>query len=182
MMKKQRIFTIIVVTLVALLLSAGPVLAEAEIIDFTGTRTRTAGGGTPPEIVGCRVFRTIWANWTITTDNYLVTGQWSNYDSKVNREVLECDPSDPPVPPFALGQGIIIGPFMLTPDADVDGGVWEGTWKIFFRPDGSSLVTAEAKGVGGDLEGLRLKARGVGGLVDRPFNGSVLIPASADGG
>ena len=203
-MRKQSIIILIVVALVALLVPAGPVAAVAEdnpsaIIPFEGYRVRDRQVRGPEQIVGCRILRASQeAWWTVTTDNDLVTGQWYNYDTKVNREVIQyleegvlvdCIPSDPPDPvptgpgSLVLGVGVVHGPFMLTPDADVGGGVWDGEWKLVHRPDGSIHLTATAQGIGGDLEGLTLKVSYDGiPQPPQPFNGFIGYPPSADGG
>jgi hypothetical protein len=188
MMKKQRVFTIIVLGLVALLLSAGPALAwGAKKIDFTATRTRNFSNSGDAEVANCWLIRSILLSyWTVTTDpgpvSHLVDGEWFNYNTKVNREVLVCDPEDPPDPSDLrnpdVGRGVIHGPFTLSPTG-ANGGIWEGKWKILIREDGSVAVAATAKGIGGCLDGLKLKVFSErSGLVNAPFNGYIIFPWS----
>ena len=183
-MKKQSIIILIVVALVTLLLSAGPVLAK-EKYDFTGTRTRDSGILGDSKVVNCWLIRSEQlAYWTVTTNpgpvSHLVDGEWFNYNSKLNLEVLVCVPESPPDPsdlgPADTGRGVIYGPFTLSPTG-ANGGIWEGEWKLLIREDDSVAMTATAEGIGGDLDGLILKVYvEQRGAVDAPFNGYILSP------
>ena len=187
-MKKQRIFTPIAVTLVTLLLSAGPAMAKKEKrIDFTATRTRTFGSGGDEKIVDCWLIRAEQlAYWTVTTTpghvSDLVDGEWFNFNTKLNREVLECDPAGPPpdpsgLTPADLGRGVIHGPFTLRP-FEANGGVWQGRWELLRGVDGLYAITAVAEGIGGCLDGLKLRIFvEQGALVDAPFNGYIIFPS-----
>jgi len=192
-MKKQRIFTPIAVTLVTLLLSAGPAMAKKEKrIDFTATRTRTSGGGGPEVVDNCWLFRTLQlAYWTVTTDpgpvSHLVAGEWINFNTHYNREItayvvdgveVDCDPAvDPPEgATFVFGDRVMHGPFTLSPTG-ANGGVWQGRWESWGRVDGPPAITAVAEGIGGCLDGLKLRIFvEEGALVDAPFNGYIIFP------
>jgi hypothetical protein len=198
MMKKQRIFTVSVVALVALFLVGGIGIAgeSSTIIPFEGYRERAA----PPvveqqRIVGCNLKLTEQtAYWDVFTDNELVTGYWENPDTKLNvlikqyregEDLYDCDPTDPPDPIPAMPNivsrvGIVHGPFTLHPEAVADGH-WEGVWKLVFQLDGDRFMTATAKGIG-DLKGLTLKVSVRMGpppsVTD--FNGFIVYPPGAD--
>jgi hypothetical protein len=63
---------------------------------------------------------------------------------------------------FYTGEGPVYGKFTLTPDIDVDGGIWEGTWHgQRVRTDESewkAYVKLVAHGKGGTIHGMKLFA------------------------
>ena len=122
------------------------------------------------------------AEWQVKVGHPLVDGYWLNTDTKTRYPIVSytkggyttpCDPSvGPPEKPYTATVGgpyIVFGPFTLTPP-DADGGYWEGMWKTQYDKDFNRVLTAEAKGHGGLLEGkslhisaeirLRLRKRG----------------------
>ena len=194
-MRKQRILTVTVVAMVALLLVGGLAVAgeSSAIVPFEATRARVGPPNPgPQQIVGCNIKRAEQiALWRVDSLEVLVAGDWINPDTKVNREIVEysdddggpydCIPSDPPDPDevsLVLGIGIVHGPFELVPFAYAGCGVWEGVWKVWFQPDGSRIIAATAKGVG-VLEGLTLKVFNKIPFEGEPaFNGFIVYPPS----
>ena len=191
-MRKQRIFIVIVVALVTLLFSAGPVLAEKE--EFTGFRIRDGAVDPGTKIMaGCNITGSDQtANWDVFTDNTLVSGDWENSDTKTNVLIeqyrvagvwYDCDPTDPPDPvPSGANiirkAGIVHGPFTLVPDAYEGCGHWEGVWKVWFLPDSDRIISATAQGVG-VLEGLKLKVfNKIPAGEDPTLNGFIVYPPS----
>jgi hypothetical protein len=165
-MKKMSVMISLLVCALILVFAAEPCFSAAVKEDFAGYRYRK-GPAVPgtEKTFACRYHvdgQT--ATWIVKVGHPLVDGLWYNWDTKVRREIVEwtkkdfpsipCDPSeDPPAGYTRLtGVGIIFGPFTLTPTA-ADGGIWEGQWKQVINKDGSRFVTAEAKGIGGLLEG-----------------------------
>jgi hypothetical protein len=200
-MKKMSFIISLLVGTLILVSTAGPVFSAAEREDFSGKRVRTYfNAGTDVKIFACRYnVNNQQALWTVTVDNSLVTGKWSNWDTKVRREIVAyrlstgdtiCDPSeDPPpgvqqvcgtAPCLVTGTGIIFGPFSLIPDSDPTA-IWEGMWKMEYKPDGSRFFSAEAKGHGGSLEGrsLHMSTRIPSSTpTGSPVEGWILTPAS----
>jgi hypothetical protein len=188
-MKTRIFFLIFIAMTLAFAISVGPVAAESEKIAFEGTRSRTAASPGPSEVVGCNLLRKLqFARWTVSVGHELVDGIWENYETKVNRQIIDCDPSDPPDPSDVtsamLGSGIIHGPFILMPFGDT--GMWEGNWKVIWHLDPDGLlrrkVTASAIGSGGEIDGLLLKVdteiEGI--VVPVPFNGYIMAPNGFD--
>jgi hypothetical protein len=191
-MKKERVFTIIVVVLLALVFSTGPVQAQIEK-EWTGTRTRNEVFRSPITISDCwSVSTSQVAYWTVTADpgpvSHLISGEWVNFNTHISREVIAyvvddvespCDPSmDPPEGATTVnGRRLLAhGPFTLTP-TEANGGVWQGEWRMILNESGPPTITAKAEGFGGDLHGLKLKIFVVGGgATDAPFNGWVIGP------
>ena len=168
-MKKMSVVISMLVFALILVFAAEPCLSQAVKDEFSGYRFRTKQVQLDIKNHACRQNvdnQEAW--WTVMVNNPLVDGKWYNWDTKMRREIVEftmssvpnipCDPSQDPPAGFTgvvLGAGIVFGPFSLIPDA-AGGGVWEGTWKLQYLPDGDGLVTAEAKGHGGLLEGKSL--------------------------
>jgi hypothetical protein len=183
-MKKMAVMISLLVGILVLFSTVEPCLSQCTSMnapylrtDFSGCRYRTsqiAGFDTTDvKITACRYHvNNQEAAWTIVTNNPLVDGQWYNFDTEVRRQILEftmpsgpnipCDPSkDPPAgyKGVVMGSGMNSGPFMLTPSR-AGGGVWLGTWKGIWNPDGSTVSTYEAEGQGGLIEGMVLYVRG----------------------
>lgn len=164
-MKKQKILTLIIVGMVTLLISAGPVAADVEdnpqVTTFSGTRCRC--GVVPGTTVttypdGRMKIKDQEALWFIDVDNVLVTGNWWN-DMMVNFS--------------AERDGMLHGKFEIFPDALCDGniigeepcedycdgkylGYWKGTWLMFRHDEGYvQFLRGQAKGKG-ELKGLKL--------------------------
>jgi hypothetical protein len=168
-MKKMSVMISLLVGVLILVFTVEPCMSQAVKDEFSGYRVRTKQIQTDIRINACRYNvdnQEAW--WTITVNNPLVDGTWYNWDTKLRGEIVEftmpsgpnipCDPSQDPPEGFktvVMGQRIVFGPFSLIPDA-AEGGVWEGTWKLQFFPDGDALHTAEANGHGGLLEGKSL--------------------------
>jgi hypothetical protein len=171
-MKKKTIFTLIMVTLVTLLLSTGPVVAQTETIPFDGERCRNSINILSIEEVDGRHKATMEAFWTIENADELVDGEWHNYDSMWNREILGYLPSGIAI----LGIGISRGRVRITPVAV--NGYWEGNWHQVWTGGGDTFMQAELKGKG-DLEGLKLvidmeNPELYGGInCEPPFQGSL---------
>lgn len=190
-MKKQRIFTVIAVALVAMLFSTGPVLAgDNPLVEtFEGTRTRCEAVPGTTSYPDSRVkMKGQEASWSIDVDHLLVNGNWWN-DMMVNRS--------------ADRSGMLHGKFEIYPDSMCDGtmtrlceeepcgpcddvcdgeylGYWEGSWLVFTQEGVAKFLRCQGKGMG-LLKGLELKVDGGGGQVDAIFDGYILIPPSFDG-
>jgi hypothetical protein len=164
MMKKQRIFTLIIVGMVTLLLTAGPVLAQAVRTKFEGTRIRTIGmiePGTSWDSDGVRHMRDRMGVWGIeTNDDDRVSGQKYfviNFNSQLPDKTGRC---------FIMGP--MWGTFILVPDIYCTGrddkdlciewtGSWEGTYTGNW--DGYGYAYQDYVGHGtGELEGLQIRA------------------------
>jgi hypothetical protein len=173
-MKKISVMISLLVCTLLLVFAAEPCFSQAVKEDFSGIRWRTANLNAPADTTkyfACRYHvdgQEAW--WRVEVNNTLVSGDWYNWDTKVRREILQytfadgskitCVPSDGPPEVFkggVYGTGIVFGPFSLKPtSADAEGGIWEGMWKVEFKPDGSRFYSADAKGHGGSLEGKSL--------------------------
>lgn len=150
-MKKKTTITLLVVTMLIMFLSAGPVIAKMKRIDFQGTRCRSSiEYETVEEEIGGRLkLAESESAWQITTGNELVDGVWLNYDTKFDRalhDILQ-------VPPFyVLGNGFIVGRVMIIPDAV--NGYWEGNFQwVFYGDDNFTHAVLNGKG---NLTGLKL--------------------------
>jgi len=141
-MKKQRIFTVIVVSLLALLLSSVPVQAQAVKIEFSGEmcRTQRVDPGkrwTTPG--GVAHGRDIETNWAVDSAEDLVAGDMHRF---MNANWLDR------VGPFW-------GTFSLVLTSDPLSS-WEGTYTGYRYEDG--LMYSRWVGHGrGDIEGLKIK-------------------------
>ena len=179
-MKKMSVMISLLVGILILVLTVEPCLSKWMITpesteEFTGCKYRTSQiVGTVAtgdvKIYNCR-YNVVnqHAFWKVAVNNPLVDGDWYNFDTEIRREIKEftmpsgpniaCDPStkDPPTgyKGQVLGSGYTGAPFMLTPSG-AEGGVWYGTWKMIYNPDGSQVQTAEAQGYGGLIEGMTL--------------------------
>jgi hypothetical protein len=168
-MKKTSIISLLVGILV-LVFAAEPCLSQALKEEFAGYRYRLSGAvpGTVRDFACRRNIDGQTAQWQVVVGNPLVDGYWYNWDTKCRYEIvaytvtgspnIPCDPSeDPPIDPYGIVTGgyFVFGPFTLTPTAAL-GGTWEGMWKLQADKDNNRVVTAEAKGHGGLLEGRTL--------------------------
>lgn len=87
-----------------------------------------------------------YSEWNIMSDNRLVNGFFIDWNTKGDKA---SSGSETP------GGGVYKGQFYLIPDAAT--GVWIGEWVLVFKRDGNKVFTAEGKGNGGELEGLKIK-------------------------
>jgi hypothetical protein len=206
-MKKMLVMISLLVGVLILVFAAEPCFSGALKEDFSGYRYRLSGAvpGTVRDFACQRHIDGQTAQWQVVVGNPLVDGNWYNYDTKCRYQIIEytvtgspnipCDPSEDPPDNYGVvtRADITFGPFTLTPGG-AEGGIWEGTWKIQWDPDGNKFLTAEAKGIGGLLEGRTLhisteipapmpKYCGcpgcpTSGTTNMCFDGWVLTPAS----
>lgn len=161
MMKKQRVFTLIVIVLITVLLSAGPVLAQAVKTEFEGTRLNTIGNidpGTSWDSDGVGHTRDRLSVWGIDTNDPRVTGQKYfviNYNFQLPEKTGRC-----------VASGPMWGTFTLVPDiycTDWDSDLcveWTGSWEGTYtgKWDGYGYAYQDYVGHGtGELEGLKIR-------------------------
>ena len=208
-MKKMSVMVSLLVGMMILVFTVEPCLSKWMITpesteEFTGCRYRTSVVTGTVASGDVKIYNCLYnvnnqhAYWKVAVGNPLVDGDWYNWNTEVRRAINEftmpsgpniaCDPStkDPPegYKGVVTGNGIISGPFMLTPTG-AGGGVWYGTWKIIYNPDGSWVQTVEAQGYGGLIEGMTLYSS-----ITQPAGfasnckccpaGTVVIPATAN--
>ena len=169
-MKKMSVIVSLLVGVVILVFTVEPCLSQALKEDFAGYRFRLsdAAPGTITDFACRRNVDGQVAEWQVVVGNDYVDGYWINVDTKARYPIVSytkggittpCDPSvGPPEKPYTITTGvpyIVFGPFTLTPTA-ADGGYWEGMWKTQGDTDYNRILTAEAKGHGGLLEGKSL--------------------------
>jgi hypothetical protein len=160
----------LLVVILVLFFAVEPCLSQAVKDEFVGYRYRLS----PATQLAVKDFacrRHIDgqdAEWQVVVGNPLVDGYWLNVDAKCRYPIVSytkdgvttpCDPSvGPPEKPYTVTVGgpyIVFGPFTLIPD-QAEGGYWEGEWKLLVDKDLNRVMTAEAKGHGGLLEGRSL--------------------------
>ena len=189
----KRIPVIVSLALAVLLFSGGFSWAEAEKEEFSGTWSRlNQGRGEVLILPTCRrIIKGSVAEWQVETDNKLVSGLMTNIGTSSNREIIQfntdegavpCVPGEDPPEEYTIstrrdmGAGVTYAPFMLKPTRY--GGYWVGEFRIQYFPDGSQLMTAEAKGYTAFLEGRELRV--YSGIFQRgeptPFKGWILTP------
>jgi|WetSurMetagenome_2_1015567.scaffolds.fasta_scaffold218282_1 hypothetical protein len=171
-MKKTSVIITLLVGILALVFAAEPCLSQAIKEDFAGYRFRLADAapGTINDFACRRHIDGQVAEWQVKVGLPLVDGYWINTDTKARYPIVSytkdgvttpCDPSiGLPLPTYTVTVGgpyIVFGPFTLMPESsDAEGGYWEGMWKIQTDKDLNRVMTAEAKGHGGALEGRSL--------------------------
>ncbi|MBN2438205.1 MAG: hypothetical protein JXL20_06335 [Deltaproteobacteria bacterium] len=169
-MKKMSVIISLLVGVLVLFFAVEPCLSQAVKDEFVGYRYRLSPA-TQLIVTDFACRRNIEgqnAEWQVVVGNDLVDGYWLNVDAKCRYPIVSftkggvitpCDPSvGPPDKPYTVTVGgpyIVFGPFTLIPDK-AEGGYWEGTWKIQTDKDLNRVMTAEAKGHGGLLEGRSL--------------------------
>jgi hypothetical protein len=175
-MKKERVLTVIVVVL-ALVFSAGSVLADGWSIPFSGT----IGRGSRVTLAD-RTIKDCWlfipapgrltVNPLTTTAgdaSHLIDGEMISHNIYFSREITsyptgEVDANGDPIvkdecvagvdfpDPDLVGgsnleRGIVHGQFTLKPDG-ANGGVWNGTWKILYGEGRSNTLAFTATAKG----------------------------------
>jgi hypothetical protein len=184
-MKKSLMVLLLIAALGIGMICIGPVSAQSEKEDFQATWCRTsvnAGVTIDPGESGRSIRKDGFADWTVTSNDPRVQGQFYAYDVTFNlsKEV-----------PGIGNEGLVHAEFILTPD--VGSGTWEGQWRCLYTiEDGVRYATVTANGHGtGDFDGMKIRVYGKRAYVSPtcktekpenvwPWDGYILFPASVE--